>query len=50
MNKRIQKKRDKLAPKIYVNDKRYFKPDDISRGLIMAYAVWIPAERERVRA
>lgn len=50
MNKRVQKKRDKQTPKIFVNDKRYFKPDDISRGMIMAYAVYVPVEKEKVTA
>jgi len=46
MKKRLQKKWNK--PKIMVNDKRYFKPDDISPGRIAAYAVYIPGQREKV--
>lgn len=46
MKKRLQKKWNR--PKILVNDKRYFKPDDISPGAVVAYAVYIPGEREKV--
>jgi hypothetical protein len=50
MKKRLQKKWGKRKPRILVNDKRYFKPDNMSPGTIVAYAVYIPGERERVTA
>ena len=50
MKKRLQEKWDKQKPKILVNDKRYFKPDYMSPGTIVAYAVYIPGEKERVTA
>ena len=43
-------KRYKDKPKIYVNDKRYFVKDNMSPGTIVAYAVYIPGEREKVTA
>lgn len=43
-------KRYKDKPKIYVNDKRYFQKDDISLGVVRAYAVYVPAEKEKVEA
>jgi len=48
MKKRLKKKNDKQEAKIYVNDKRFFKPDCMSPGTIVAYAVYIPGEREKV--
>ena len=48
MKKRLQKKWCK--PRILVNDKRYFVPDNMSPGTIVAYAVYIPGEREKVTA
>ena len=50
MKKRLQKKREKQRTRILVNDKRYFKLDNMSPGTIVAYAVYIPGERERVTA
>ncbi len=50
MKKQLKKKNDKQEAKIYVNDKRYFKPDYMSPGTIVAYAVYIPGERECVNA
>jgi hypothetical protein len=50
MKKRLRKKREKRKPRILVNDKKYFKPDNMSPGTIVAYAVYIPGERERVTA
>lgn len=47
MKKRLKKKWCK--PKILVNDKRHFKPDYISPGCVVAYAVYIPGERERAK-
>lgn len=46
MKKRLQRKWCK--PKILVNDNRYFKLDDMSTGVVVAYAVYIPGEREKV--
>lgn len=46
MKKRLQRKWNR--PKILVNDKRYFEPDNMSPGRIAAYAVYIPGEREKV--
>jgi hypothetical protein len=48
MKKRLQKKREKQRTRILVNDKRYFVPDNMSPGTIVAYAVYIPGEREKV--
>ena len=50
MKKRLQKKREKQRTRTLVNDKRYFVPDNMSPGTIVAYAVYIPGERERVTA
>jgi hypothetical protein len=50
MKKRLQKKWNKQQPKILVNDKRYFKPDNMSPGRVVAYAVYIPGAREKVKA
>ena len=50
MKKRLQKKREKQRTRILVNDKRYFEPDNMSPGRIAAYAVYIPGEREKVKA
>ena len=50
MKKRLKKKWGKQKSKILVNDKRYFQFDDMSPGRIVAYAVYIPSEREKVRA
>ena len=41
MRKRLWKKWEKRKPKILVNDKKYFKPDNMSPGTIVAYAVYI---------
>jgi len=50
MRKRLRKKWENRKPRILVNDKRYFKPDNMSPGTIVAYAVYIPGEREKVTA
>jgi hypothetical protein len=50
MKKRLRKKWEKQRTRILVNDKRYFVPDNMSPGTIVAYAVYIPGERERVTA
>lgn len=50
MKKRLQKKREKQRPRVLVNDKRYFVPDNMSPGTIVAYAVYIPGEKEKVTA
>ncbi len=50
MKKRLRKKWEKQRTRILVNDKRYFVPDNMSPGTIVAYAVYIPGEREKVTA
>ncbi len=50
MKKRLKKKSDKQEAKIYVNDKRFFKPDNMSPGWVVAYAVYVPGEKEKVGA
>ena len=39
LKKRLQQKWNR--PRVYVNDKRFFKPDDMSVGVVRAYAVYI---------
>jgi hypothetical protein len=46
MTKRLRKKIDKRTPRIYVNDQRYFKPDTMSIGTLMAYAVYVEPRKK----
>lgn len=39
MKKRLQRKWGK--GRVYVNDPRFFLPDDMSAGRLATYAVWI---------
>lgn len=41
------RKRRKPKFKIVVNDKRYFRPDDIAIGALRAYAVYVPTREAR---
>lgn len=50
MKKRLKKKWGKNNPKILVNDKRFFKPDNMSPGTVVAYAVYIPGGETREKA
>lgn len=46
MKKRLRAKIDKREPRVYVNDKQYFKPDNMSIGTLMAYAVYVEPRKE----